>query len=345
MATKNVYDKIIYVASHNIMDGLYLNKLLQHYHALKDKAKGLPIFLCIQENVIYDANRVMESTTDTTTFNNKNNNCKLHSSAAVISNELSTSLSTKYENITSSDTRLSTIYDSNTFELIESKTLYLPKLEKLSILNRMAGFEIQDKTSLLTRFKLRNQGNINNNNNNNVNQQVMDNKKEEKEDDDNLKHNDKMGHSNNNNNNNDNQYLTIINFHLDAAGDNKHRTMQFQEMANNLNENESFVLCGDTNLFTFFPQTNQYHLLNEMIKPIASKCGAGIIGDCTEPTHFFSRANEPKFGHQVVYQLGKFGFDIPGCYDILISNMKEETFGQIDTPFSDHNLVYAKFRL
>eukprot|EP00942_MAST-04A_sp_MAST-4A-sp1_P010303 g10303.t1 len=279
MATKNVYDKIIYVASHNIMDGLYLNKLLQHYHALKDKAKGLPIFLCIQENVIYDANRVMESTTDTTTFNNKNNNCKLHSSAAVISNELSTSLSTKYENITSSDTRLSTIYDSNTFELIESKTLYLPKLEKLSILNRMAGFEIQDKTSLLT------------------------------------------------------------------PGDNKHRTMQFQEMANNLNENESFVLCGDTNLFTFFPQTNQYHLLNEMIKPIASKCGAGIIGDCTEPTHFFSRANEPKFGHQVVYQLGKFGFDIPGCYDILISNMKEETFGQIDTPFSDHNLVYAKFRL
>ena len=80
-----------------------------------------------------------------------------------------------------------------------------------------------------------------------------------------------------------------------------------------------------------------------MIEPLSSKNGAVVIGDYNKPTHFFSRANEPKLGHQIVYQLGKIGLDVPGCYDVLISNMSEESFGQIDTPDSDHNLVYANF--
>ena len=120
--------------------------------------------------------------------------------------------------------------------------------------------------------------------------------------------------------------------------------MQFQNLADDVDEDEPFVLC-DTNLFTFFPKSKQQLLLDKMIEPISSKTGAVVIGDYNKPTHFFSRANEPKLGHQIVYQLGKLGLDVPGCYDVLISNISEESFGQIDTPDSDHNLVYANLRL
>ena len=47
--------RIICVASHNIMDGLYLEKLLCHYRALKRKVSTIPLVLCIQENVIFDS--------------------------------------------------------------------------------------------------------------------------------------------------------------------------------------------------------------------------------------------------------------------------------------------------
>jgi hypothetical protein len=309
---RNARNLSMYVASHNIMDGLYINKLLRHYQELKDKAKDSPIFLCIQENVIY--NDVAEDSK----YSNDNGHT-FGSTADVISNCLSPEIPSVYKSVTSTDTRLSTIYNTHMFELLESETLYLPKLEKLSISNRIAGFKIEDKTSLVTRFKLKN-----------YNKTLSDTKE-------NIE-------CSNSSSSSDDPVFTIINFHLDAAGDNKHRTMQFQEIADILHAKESFVLCGDTNLFTFFPKSSrQYDLLNDMVKPVALKTGAGIIGDCSQPTHFFSRANEPKLGHQVVYKLGKLGLDIPGCYDVLISNMVEDTVGQIDTPFSDHNLIYAKF--
>ena len=289
------------------MDGLYINKLLRHYQELKDKAKDSPIFLCIQENVIYNGKY------------SSDNGYIFGSTADVISNCLSTEIPSVYKCVTSTDTRLSTIYNTAMFELLESETLYLPKLEKLSISNRVAGFKIEDKTSLVTRFKLKNPDKI-----------LSDTKEN-------------IACSNSSSGSGD-LVFTIVNFHLDAAGDNKHRMMQFQKIADILHAKESFVLCGDTNLFTFFPKSSkQYDLLNEMVEPIVAKSGGGIIGDCSQPTHFFSRANEPKLGHQVVYKLGKLGLDIPGCYDVLISNMVEDTVGQIDTPFSDHNLIYAKF--
>ena len=58
-------------------------------------------------------------------------------------------------------------------------------------------------------------------------------------------------------------------------------------MADDIDEDEPFVLCGDTNLFTFFPKSKQQLLLDKMIEPISSKTGAVVIGDYNKPTHFF----------------------------------------------------------
>ena len=41
----------VFVASHNIMDGLFLYQgLLEHYERLPSLAKGAPIVVCLQEN-------------------------------------------------------------------------------------------------------------------------------------------------------------------------------------------------------------------------------------------------------------------------------------------------------
>lgn len=323
--------RIICVASHNIMDGLYLEKLLCHYQALKRKVSTIPLVLCIQENVIFDSS--LSETKEASDLN---------SAADVISHTLSYACdknshtdrkndaadsvayqSQHFQNETSVDSRLSTIYDSSLLKLIDKKTMYLPKLNHLSILNRLAGFRIEEKTALVTKFKLRDNVAI-------PETQIQDQGE--------TKHASSCPL-------NSKKTFTVVNFHLDAAGNNEHRTMQFQNMADDIDEDEPFVLCGDTNLFTFFPKNKQQLLLDKMIEPISSKTGAVVIGDYNKPTHFFSRANEPKLGHQIVYQLGKLGLDVPGCYDVLISNMSEESFGQIDTPDSDHNLVYANLRL
>eukprot|EP00944_MAST-04C_sp_MAST-4C-sp1_P008881 g8881.t1 len=318
------------------MDGLYLEKLLCHYRALKRKVSTIPLVLCIQENVIFDS-----SLSETKTA------CDLNSAADVISHALSYACDKDsdtdwkndgidsvvhqpqhFQSATSTDTRLSTIYDSSLLKLIDRKTMYLPKLGRLSILNRLAGFRIEEKTALVTKFKLRDnlaipetqiqdQGEAKHASSCPSSKKVLDAKKT----------------------------FTVVNFHLDAAGNNEHRTTQFQKLADDFDGDEPFVLCGDTNLFTFFPRSKQQLLLDNMIEPLSSKNGAVVIGDYNKPTHFFSRANEPKLGHQIVYQLGKIGLDVPGCYDVLISNMSEESFGQIDTPDSDHNLVYANLRL
>ena len=63
--------------------------------------------------------------------------------------------------------------------------------------------------------------------------------------------------------------------------------MQFQNMADDIDEDEPFVLCGDTNLFTFFPKNKQQLLLDKMIEPISSKTGAVVIGDYK--TNYFSQ--------------------------------------------------------
>ena len=65
--------------------------------------------------------------------------------------------------------------------------------------------------------------------------------------------------------------FTVVNFHLDAMSNNEHRTTQFQNLADDVDEDEPFVLCGDTNLFTFFPRSKQQLLLDKMIEPLSSK--------------------------------------------------------------------------
>ena len=328
--------RTICVASHNIMDGLYLEKLLCHYRELKCKAGAIPLVLCIQENVIFDAastetkkSHGVNSAADVISHAlsyayNKNNNTKSNSYHV----DSTAYQPQHFQSTTSIDTRLSTIYDNSVLEVIDKKTMYLPKLNHLSMFNRLAGFRIEEKTALVTKFKFRDNVEI---------------PETQLQDDGETKY--ASSFRSNRNFPSAKETFTIVNFHLDAAGNNEHRTTQFQKVASDVDGDEPFVLCGDTNLFTFFPQTKQQFLLDRMVEPISLQTGAAVIGDCNKPTHFFSRANEPKLGHQIVYQLGKIGLDVPGCYDVLISNMSEESFGHIDTPGSDHNLVYAKLRL
>lgn len=38
-------------------------------------------------------------------------------------------------------------------------------------------------------------------------------------------------------------------------------------------------------------------------------------------THFFSRANEPKWPQQAAVAMGRLGFDVPGTFDVVATNM------------------------
>ena len=40
-----------------------------------------------------------------------------------------------------------------------------------------------------------------------------------------------------------------------------------------------------------------------------------------QDTHFFSRADEPKWPQQAAVLAGKFGIDLPGVFDVVLSSM------------------------
>lgn len=83
-----------------------------------------------------------------------------------------------------------------------------------------------------------------------------------------------------------------------------------------------------------------------MLTPLARRHGALDAHAATgpsavQPTHFFARANEPKIGHRIVATLGRMGFDRPNRYDVVASAQPVAAAGMLDTPESDHNLVWA----
>jgi len=101
------------------------------------------------------------------------------------------------------------------------------------------------------------------------------------------------------------------------------------------------ITCGDTNAFHLLRRTQQSDLAR-MLRPLR-ELSIGVPQDeCHWPdTHFFARADEPKWAHQLVVAFGRLGIDFPRCYDVILTNLQVERRGQLCTPASDHDLVWA----
>jgi len=131
-------------------------------------------------------------------------------------------------------------------------------------------------------------------------------------------------------------------FHLDTAGGNAHRATQVEAIAAALqarNLQGAFVACGDSNAFAWRRQPEALQRL------FASLAAFGASDPETRPTHWFARQNEGKFVHQTGVLLGKLGIDIPLRYDVVMTNLAAIERGQVDTPASDHDLVWAALNI
>ena len=127
-------------------------------------------------------------------------------------------------------------------------------------------------------------------------------------------------------------------FHLDTAGGNAHRATQVEAIAAALqarNLHGAFVACGDSNAFAW---RRQPEALRRLFEPLAA---FGASDPEPRPTHWFARQNEGKFVHQMGVLLGKLGIDIPLRYDVAMTNLPIAERGQVSTPGSDHDLVWA----
>jgi endonuclease/exonuclease/phosphatase family metal-dependent hydrolase len=131
-------------------------------------------------------------------------------------------------------------------------------------------------------------------------------------------------------------------FHLDTAGGNRHRATQVDAIATTLSErnlHHEFVACGDTNAFAW---RRQPAVLSRLLAPLAA---LGATDPDSRPTHFFARQNEPKLPHKIGVLLGKLGIDLPRRYDVVCTNLPVTERGQVVTPDSDHDLVWARIEL
>ena len=131
-------------------------------------------------------------------------------------------------------------------------------------------------------------------------------------------------------------------FHLDTAGGNGHRAAQVEAIAAALRArglHRGFVACGDSNAFAW---RRQPEALQRLLAPLAA---LGATDPETRPTHYFARQNEGKFIHGTGVLLGRLGLDIPLRYDVVCSNLKVTDRGQVVTPDSDHDLVWARIEI
>ena len=128
-------------------------------------------------------------------------------------------------------------------------------------------------------------------------------------------------------------------FHLDTAGGNAHRASQVEAIAAGLRERDLhgvFVASGDTNAFAW---RRQPEALMALMAPLGA---LGAVDPGTRPTHYFARQNEPKLPHRTGVLLGKLGLDLPRRYDVICTNLPIAERGQVVTPDSDHDLVWAR---
>ena len=134
----------------------------------------------------------------------------------------------------------------------------------------------------------------------------------------------------------------VVSFHLDTAGCNQHRLRQVQSIAAALCERgwqHRFVACGDTNAFAV---RSQIQTLRRVLAPLSVY---GAEDPEVHPTHWFGRQNEPKLTHRACVALGRLGLDLPRRYDVVCTNLAALARGQLRTPGSDHDLLWARVAL
>ncbi|MCB9562248.1 MAG: hypothetical protein H6708_17730 [Kofleriaceae bacterium] len=130
----------------------------------------------------------------------------------------------------------------------------------------------------------------------------------------------------------------IVDAHLDTAGDNAHRAAQVAAVAAAL-DGSRFVFCADTNSFTW-RRARHAAALAELLAPLTALGAAPP--EAGAPTHFFARQREPLLTHRLTVALGALGLDLPRAYDVVCSNVTVTRRGQLETPASDHDLVWAE---
>jgi hypothetical protein len=133
----------------------------------------------------------------------------------------------------------------------------------------------------------------------------------------------------------------MVCFHLDTAGGNAHRATQIRAIAQALEDRgfqQRLIGCGDTNAFA---RRRQCAALESLLAPLAAFGARDSDLPEGPPTHFFARQNEPKLPHRIGVLLGKLGIDLPRRYDVVSTNLPALRRGQIATPGSDHDLVWA----
>jgi len=135
--------------------------------------------------------------------------------------------------------------------------------------------------------------------------------------------------------------FTAVSFHLDTAGGHRQRVAQVVALAGALGEqglDRRLVGCGDTNAFSW---RRDRRALDDLLAPFAA---FGASDPETRPTHHFARQNEPMIPHRIGVALGRLGLDIPLRYDVVCTNLPVAARGQVVTPGSDHDLVWARLR-
>lgn len=130
-------------------------------------------------------------------------------------------------------------------------------------------------------------------------------------------------------------------------------------------ETVGFVACGDTNIFAV-SRTAQRQALARAFAPLTAlgarlceHADTGASGgtdsarrlDCLaclqqmSDTHFFARANEPKFPQQVAVAAGRLGVEIPGLFDVVATDLPVLDRHHWQIMSSDHDCVGATVRV
>lgn len=136
--------------------------------------------------------------------------------------------------------------------------------------------------------------------------------------------------------------FALVNFHLDAAGGNRHRQEQLAMVSTSLvarDLHHRLVAVGDANVFTLRHKDHR-KAYDSLLSPLAE---LGAIDPETRPTHFFSRSREPKIAQRILYAVGRLRFDLPRRYDVMCSNLPSLSRGQVATPDSDHDLLWGRY--
>jgi endonuclease/exonuclease/phosphatase family metal-dependent hydrolase len=137
--------------------------------------------------------------------------------------------------------------------------------------------------------------------------------------------------------------ITIVNFHLETAGSNLHRTKQVAAIAHALAGKgivQRVIACGDTNAFTWSRNAGA-RVTAEIMRPLHETANAIPRGNISA-THYFGRQNEDLVTHRLLTALGKIGIDHPLPYDVICTDLDARYCDKLSTPASDHDLVFAK---